>query len=136
MRWAISLLCIIAFTIGAALIITDDAGYVLIVKPPYRYELSLSFLVIMILMSFLLLHLCLRFINYIQKLPANSRAFKEGQRLKDGTAALLEGMHALAIGDVESAKKAAERAQQLIKNEDLGKLIRAIDAPQQKKLDL
>lgn len=136
MRWAISLLFIIAFTIGIALIITDDAGYVLIVKPPYRYELSLSFLLIVILVSFLLLHLCLRFITYIQKLPASARAYKEAQRLKDGNTALLEGMHALAIGDVESAKKAAERAQQLIKNEDLGKLIRAIDMPQQKKLDL
>ncbi len=136
MRWAISLLFIIALTIGAALIITDDAGYVLIVKPPYRYELSLSFLLIVILVSFLLLHLCLRFITYIQKLPANARAYKDAQRLKDGNTSLLEGMHALAIGDVESAKQAAERAQQLIKNEDLGKLIRAIDAPQQKKLDL
>lgn len=131
MRWAISLLFVIAFTIGVALIITDDAGYVLIVKPPYRYELSLSFLSIVILASFLILHLCLRFITYIQKLPANIRAYKEAQRLKAGNIALLEGMHALAVGDVESAKKAAERAQLLIKNEDLGKLIRSIDATKQ-----
>ena len=136
MRWTVSLLFIIAITIGVALIISDDAGYVLIVKPPYRYELSLSFLLIAILVSFLLLHLCLRFITYIQKLPANARAYKEAQRLKDGNTALLEGMHALAIGDVDTAKKAAERAQELIKNEDLGKLIAAIDAPQQKALDL
>ena len=130
MRWAISLLFIIAFTIGTALIITDEAGYVLIVKPPYRYELSLSFLLIVIVVSFLLLHLCLRFIAYIQTIPANARAYKEAQRLKDGNTALLEGMHALAIGDIESAKKSAERAQQLIKNEDLTTLIQAINTSQ------
>ena len=136
MRWTLTLLFTIALVIGVALIVTSEAGYVLIVKPPYRFELSLSFLLLSVLLSFLLLHLTLRFVTYIQKLPANARAYKEAQRLKEGNVALLEGMHALAIGDLEAAKTAAQRAQQLIKNEDLSKLIQTIDMPQQKTLDL
>lgn len=136
MRWTIALLFTIALAIVVALIVTSESGYVLIVKPPFRFELSLSFLLIMVLLSFLLLHLSLRFITYIQKLPANARAYKEAQRLKEGNSTLLQGMHALAIGDLEAAKTAAQRAQLLIKNEDLSKLIQAINTPQQKPLDL
>lgn len=136
MRWAVSLLFIIVLAIGFSLLVTQGAGYVLIVKPPYRFEFSFNFFLVMLLLCFLVVHLALRLAHYLRRLPMNVRKQKEAQRLVEGNAALLEGMHALAAGDMKAARKAAERARTLVQNEDLDRLIQAITTPQQKSLDL
>jgi len=93
MRWVFWLLIIFLLAIGAALLIATNQGYVLIVRPPYRLEISLNFLIALIVLAFVLLHLALRFIHYIQRLPGNVRAYRETERLKASHAALLEKMN-------------------------------------------
>lgn len=125
MRWLFWLLLISALAVGAALLASSNTGYVLIVRPPYRLELSLNLLLVLIVLAFVLLHLSLRFIHYTRRLPATVRAYKEEQRIKRGHAALLESLHAMAEGHYAVAQKAAARAFELGEDAELSTLIAA-----------
>ena len=57
MRWLFWLLLILALATGVSLLAGNNEGYVLIVRPPYRLELSLNLLLILIVLAFALLHL-------------------------------------------------------------------------------
>lgn len=105
---------------------SNNQGYVLIVRSPYRFQFSFNFLLILIVLGFLAIHFFLRFVLFLRRLPANRRRKKEAQWLKDGNTALLEGMHALAEGDFAKAEAAAKRAHDLIQNTDLEKLIQTL----------
>lgn len=122
--------------VSAVWLASNNQGYVLIVRSPYRLQFSFNFLLILIVLGFLGLHYCLRFVHYLRRLPANRRSKIESQRLKAGNAALLEGMHALAEGNFEKAEAAAKRAHDLIQNTDLEKLIQTLAAQSNKQGNL
>ena len=107
-------------------IASNNQGYVLIVRPPYRLQFSFNFLLILIVLGFLLLHYFLRFVHFLRFLPANRRNKQEAQRLKASNDWLLEGMHALAEGDFASAEIAITNAHDLIQNADHEKLLAAL----------
>lgn len=110
MRVLIWILLILALAIGVSLLAGNNEGYVLIVRPPYRLELSLNLLLILVVLAFASLHLLLRFIHYARDLPANVRAYKENRRIRLGHAALLEALHAMSQGRYQVAQKAASKA--------------------------
>lgn len=112
---------------------SNNEGYVLIVRPPYRLQFSFNFLLILMVLGFLGIHYCLRFILFLRRLPANKRSKQEAQRLKASNAALLEGMHALAEGDFKSAEIAVKHAHDLIQNADHEKLIAALASEKNKQ---
>jgi len=114
--------------VGVVWLISNDQGYVLIVRSPYRVQISFNFLLIVFVLIFLGLHYSLRFVHFLRRMPSNKRSRKASLRLKAGNAALLEGMHALAEGDFEKAEAAAKLAHELIQNSDLEKLIQTIAA--------
>lgn len=111
----------------------NNQGYVLIIRSPYRIQVSFNFLLIFIVLSFLGLHYCLRFVHFLQRLPANKRSKKDSLRLKAGNAALLDGMHALAEGDFERAEASAKLAHELIQNSDLETLIQKLASQKNKQ---
>lgn len=112
---------------------SNNEGYVLIVRTPYRVQISFNFLLVVFVVCFLGLHYSLRFVHFLRWLPLKRRNKKETMRLKAGNAALLEGMHALAEGDFEKAEASAKLAQELIQNSDLEKLIQALAAAKNKQ---
>lgn len=112
---------------------SNNQGYVLIIRSPYRVQISFNFLLIVFVLSFLALHYCLRFVHFLRRLPANRRRKKDSLRLKAGNAALLEGMHALAEGDFEKAEASAKLAQELMQNTDLEKLIQTLATAKNKQ---
>ena len=125
MRGLFWILLILGLAVGVALLATDNQGYVLIVRPPYRLELSLNLLLVLIVLSFALLHLGLQFIHYTRRLPASVRAYKEAQRLERAHEALRESLHAMAEGHYAAAQKAAARAFDLGEDPALSALIAA-----------
>ena len=112
--------------VGLVWLISNNEGYVLIVRTPYRVQISFNFLLLVFVVCFLGLHYSLRFVHFLRWLPLKRRNKKETMKLKAGNAALLEGMHALAEGDFEKAEASAKLAQELIHNSDLEKLIQAL----------
>ncbi|MCB5191021.1 heme biosynthesis protein HemY [Methylobacillus arboreus] len=125
MRILIWILLILALAIGVSLLAGNNEGYVLIVRPPYRLELSLNLLLILVVLAFASLHLVLRFINYARDLPANVHTYKENRRIRRGHAALLESLHAMSQGRYQLAQKAASKALELGEDPSLTALLAA-----------
>jgi uncharacterized protein HemY len=120
--WLLMLLLLVSLV----WLVSNNEGYVLIVRTPYRVQISFNFLLLVFVMCFLGLHYSLRLVHFLRWLPLKRRNKKETMRLKAANAALLEGMHALAEGDFEKAEASARLAQELIQNSDLEKLIQAL----------
>lgn len=125
MRWLFWLLFILALAIGVTVLAGNNEGYVLIVRPPYRLELSLNLLLILIVVSFAALYLGLRFFNYMRRLPASVRVYKKTQRRIKGHNALIDSLHALVEGRYQVAEKAAARALTLGEDASLSALVAA-----------
>lgn len=126
-------LLMIFLLVSVVWLASNNNGYVLIVRPPYRLQFSFNFLLILIVLGFLALHYFLRFVHYLRRLPVNRRSKQETQRLQASNAALLEGMQALAEGDFESAEIAVKHAHDLIQNADHEKLMAALAAEKSKQ---
>ena len=127
--WSLFTLLLLVSIIWLA---SNNQGYVLIVRAPYRFQFSFNFLLILIMLGFLAIHFFLRFVLFLRRIPSNRRRKKEALWLKAGNAALLEGMQAFINDDLEKAEAAAKRAHELIQNPELEKLIQTFEL---KKLD-
>lgn len=125
MRWLFWIILVLLGAIGLSLFAGNNEGYVLIVRPPYRLELSVNLLLALIIISFILLHVVLRLINYAQRLPGNVKAYKESKRFREGRAALVEALHALAAGRYAQAEKSAGRALELGEDAGMSALVAA-----------
>lgn len=126
-------LFVLSVAVGLLLLLTSNQGYVLIVRNPYRIQISFNFLLLVFVLMFIALHYFLRFVHFLRRMPSKKRSRQETLRLKAGNAALLEGMHALAEGDIEKAEVSAKLAQDLIQNSDLEKLIQALATAKNKQ---
>lgn len=124
MRFALWLLAIFAAAVGIALFATRSTGTVTLFWPPYRIDLSLNLVLLLLVALFVLLYLALRAFSALADLPAQAKAWRAAQRqsamhaeLRDAMAHLLSGrfarakkqalvahQHALALSD-ESAQK-------------------------------
>lgn len=134
MRFLIGLLFILIAAVALSLVAGSNDGYVLIVQPPYRIEISLNLLVVLLATGFFFLHGVLRLVQYTLNLPRNVRNYKREQRRITAHAALLEGLHALAEGRYAKAEKAASNALDLGEDAGLSALVAARAAHKMKML--
>lgn len=133
MRWLLWFLLILLVAIGLSLFASNNEGYVLIVRPPYRLELSFNLLILLIVLSFFSLHLLLRMLNYARQLPASVKEYKERRRQREGRAALVEALHALVDGRYTLAEKSAAKALDLGEDAGLSALVAARAAHKAKR---
>ncbi len=52
---------------------SNNEGYVLIVRTPYRVQISFNFLLVVFVVCFLGLHYSLRFVHFLRWLPLKRR---------------------------------------------------------------
>lgn len=104
MRVLIWLLVLFALAAGLAVAARYNDGYVLIVVNPWRIELSLNFLIVLLVIGFALLYGLLRLVLQTLAMPslvADFRARKRHERasaaLVDATRLELEGRHGQAL---------------------------------------
>jgi HemY protein len=110
MRALIWLIGIFAVAAGVAMLASVNDGYVLVVFPPWRAQLSLNFLIVVLLVAFLLSYLMLRLVGKTLALPGRVGAYRErrrktkaGQALRDALRALFEGRFAQALKFADTA---------------------------------
>src|SRR2546428_6072123 len=101
MRFLFWFLLLAVAAVVAALAARLNAGYALLVAPPYRVELSLNLLLILIVGGFAALYFGLRVIVRTVQLPAQVREWRRLQqrdraraKLDAAIVALLEGRYA------------------------------------------
>ncbi|MEW5887660.1 MAG: heme biosynthesis HemY N-terminal domain-containing protein [Pseudomonadota bacterium] len=115
MRVLIWLLALFALAVGLSLAAGYNEGYVLLVLPPYRVELSLNFFVVLLLAVLFLGYLALRTVVNTLRLPESVRRFREAKRrekaaqaFRDAVQNLFEGRYGHALKNAALAYEAGE----------------------------
>ena len=112
MRAALWFLAIFAAAVGIALFATRSTGTVTLFWPPYRIDLSLNLVLLLLTGLFVLLHFALRAFTALADLPAQAKAWRAGQRQSAMHAELRDAMANLLSGRFARAKKQALAANQ------------------------
>ena len=76
MKGLLWVLALFALAVGISLAARTHEGYVLVVMPPYRMELSLNLAILLCIAAFLVLHGLLRAFSLARSLPGRARAFR------------------------------------------------------------
>lgn len=92
MRPLLWLLALFALAVGVSLALGYNDGYVLIVLPPWRIELSLNLFLLLAVALFLAGHGLLRLVAHTLALPRAVRAYRERRRRQRGARALEEAL--------------------------------------------
>ena len=117
--------------VAVALAAKITAGYALFVAPPYRVELSLNLLIVLVVGGFILGYVLLRVVRRTLGLPEEVRAFRRRQQQERARAKQDAAVVALLEGRYGRARQYAEEALAIPRSSGLAALVgarAAIDA--------
>lgn len=134
MKFLLWLLGLFALAVTLTLA-AHNPGYVLLVYPPYRIELSLSLFVAGLLALFVLGYLSVQLALAALRLPAYVRRFRSERTRAQGRAAMMEALGAFFEGRYAAAEQAAERAMELGENSGINPIIAARAAHELRKFN-
>ncbi|MET3442544.1 HemY protein [Variovorax paradoxus] len=126
MRAALWLLALFAIAAAVALFAGNNQGTITVFWPPWRVDLSLNLVLVILLGAFALLHLALRGLAALFSLPTQARQWRLQQKERTLHSALLDAMVQLLSGRFSRARKAAQAA--LVQEKTLAAL--GADLPQ------
>jgi HemY protein len=124
MKFLIWLLALFAAAVALTLA-AHNPGYVQLVYPPYRVELSLTLFVLSLLGLFVFGYLTIRLLLAALRLPAYVRAFREERAQSKGRVAMMEALTAFFEGRYAAAESAAVRAMDLGEKSGLNPIVAA-----------
>ncbi|MBL8486732.1 MAG: heme biosynthesis protein HemY [Rhodocyclaceae bacterium] len=110
MRALLWLLTLAALAVGLSLAARYNEGYVLVVLPPWRMEISLNLLLVTLVAGFLLLYLVLRLVIHTLRLPKAVRDFRARREREKAERALQDGARMYFEGRYGHALKSAALA--------------------------
>lgn len=110
MRAALWLLGLFAIAAAVALFAGNNQGTVTVFWPPWRVDLSLNLVLLLLFGAFVFLHLALRGFAALFALPTQARQWRLQQKERALHAALLDAMVQLLSGRFSRARKAAQAA--------------------------
>jgi len=124
------------FTAAVALVLTaKNPGYVLVVYPPYRIELSLTLFITGLLTSLVLMYFSVRILMALLRLPNYVRNFRENRALGIGRLAMMEALTAFFEGRYAAAERAAVRAMEAGEKSGINPIIAARSAHELHEFD-
>ena len=110
MRAIIWLLTLFAVAVAIALLAGNNQGTVTVYWPPYRVDISLNLLLLLIAASFTVLHLALKALSALFAMPQQAQRWRLQQRERATHTALLDAFSHMLAGRFLRARKAAEAA--------------------------
>jgi len=124
------------FSLAVALkLAAHNPGYLLLVYPPYRIEISLTLFLLMLLALFVLGYFAVRLALSAIRLPAYVRQFRIERAHSKGRSAMMESLDAFFEGRYAVAEKAAVRAIELGESSGLNPVIAARAAHELREFD-
>ena len=121
-------LAILGLAVALTMAAIYNTGYVVLVYPPYRAELSLSFMIFLLLAVFFLGYGLLHLGISTLQLPEKVRAFREERRKKKSHASMLEGLKEFAAGHYAKAENLAASALEQGEETEISALVAARSA--------
>ncbi len=125
MRALIWLIGIFAIAVGVAMVAGLNDGYVLLVAPPWRVQLSLNLLVVMVVVGSALGYALIRLISRTLQLPTRVAQWREKRRRERAGRALTDSISALFEGRFSQSLKAASRAYDMGDEASIAALVAA-----------
>ncbi|VWX56478.1 Heme biosynthesis protein HemY [Burkholderiales bacterium 8X] len=110
MRAALWFLALFGVASAVALFAGNNQGTITVFWPPWRIDLSLNLVLMLLLAAFVLVHLALRGLSALFSLPRQARQWRLQQRERSLNAALLDALSQLLAGRFSRARKAAQAA--------------------------
>src|SRR6218665_1238133 len=102
--WFVGLFCL---AVAGALFAGNNQGSVMLFWPPYRLDLSLNMVVLLLLAAFFILYGALRGFSALVTLPLQAKRWRLQQRERNMHQALLESLTHLHAGRFLRARKPA-----------------------------
>lgn len=127
------ILSILAAAVALTMAARHSAGYVLLVYPPYRVELSLSLFVTLLLAAFATGYGAVRLAVHTLSLPAYVRAFRQERRRDKAREAMNDALLAFFEGRYAKAEKLAATALELQQEAPLANALLAARAAHELK---
>jgi HemY protein len=109
--WIIVLIAAAVGLVAAAL--HSSAGYVQIVWPPYRVELSMVLALVVLIGAIVAVHLLMRLVSAMVGIPEWVREYRAGRRSRKAQTVLAEALREFFSGRYARAEKAASGAIKL-----------------------
>ncbi len=103
--------------------LVEYPGWVTVDWFGFRLEAPMIVIALVLVLTFAGLYILLRFLNLITGGPAAWRAFSSRQRARQGMGALTQGLAAAAAGDASKAHRHAARAERLITDGPLARVL-------------
>jgi HemY protein len=111
-RFAIWSVVLAVVAVGIALVFRQSDGYVVIVSSPYRIELSLNLLVVLVFAGYLAFHLLARLVETLVAIPGRVRQYRAERARARTRQALNDALLAFFQGRYASAEKSASVAME------------------------
>jgi HemY protein len=105
-----ALVWVVAISVLAAGLVVAaryNPGYVLLVVPPYRVEISLNLLLVLLSLAFVLVYVLVRAVSGTVHLPARVREYRAARRRQRVQATLLDALRDFFAARYMRAEKAA-----------------------------
>lgn len=131
MRAAFWLLALFALAVAITLIARLDQGYVVVVFPPWRLEMSFLLTVVVLAGGFVLVSFLLHLARTALRLPEDLRAWRRHRHQTVADHALLDALRAHFAGDEKKLRKALKKARDC-HAQDLLEKLQPAPAPQDK----
>ena len=120
--WVVALF---ALAVGLVVAARYNEGYVLVVLPPYRVEIALNLLVVLVIAGFFLFYSLVRLVGGAVQMPARVRQYRLARRRDKAQEALLSALEAYFEGRHSQAEQAATRSIALGEHLRLSRVIAA-----------
>lgn len=108
MRAALWFLALFGMAVALALFAGNNQGTITVFWPPYRVDLSLNLVVLLLALLFVTLHVALRALSALFAMPGHARRWRIQHQERGMHVALLEALSHLLAGRFIRARKAAE----------------------------
>lgn len=109
--WSIAAIAVAVGLVAAA--VRSSAGYVQVVLPPYRVELSLVLVIMLLIAAFAATYLGARLVSAMVAMPRQVREYRAARQRRNAQAALNDALLAFFSGRYARAEKAAQTAIEL-----------------------
>ena len=119
------IIAIFAFAVGLTLLARYNTGYVLLVLHPWRVEVSLNLVLVVLVVAFAAGYATVRAVSATVRLPRHVREYRVARRRELAQTTLLEALQEYFTGRYGKAEKAAAAAIESGEHARLGAVLAA-----------
>lgn len=109
----------------------DQHGHVMIVRHPYRIQLSFNLLLVLMVLGLLIFYYLMRVFGMVKRMPANWKTQKNIKNLSQQQALLVQSIKAMAGSEPEKAQKLLKKVNKQVDSASIAEVISDLEQQSQ-----